>query len=1163
MLKFKSFLSKKRDIFMYIEHNLRKSLNVAFLKVKLTFDNVQNFKKNAAKLLAEINDHKNEDDYKKPLTDFLEKGCFYNGKYRINSSKVNDLVIHHDKDEKSSIGVIFELKRPTNISEMLSCDNLNKKALHELVLYYLRERINKNNNQIKYLIVTNINEWFVFDAQVFEKAFINLEKQFVDFEQHRLVKNTTDFFYEEIAAPAIENAIQNDVLKCTYFDLRDYQTIFQNSDPENDHQLIPLFKILSPEHLLKLPFGNDNNSLNKEFYDELLHIIGLTEQKGIIQRKEKNERYIGTLLEQIINEIISLEKLKQLNNLSQYGETSEEQLFTIGLELSITWINRILFLKLLESQLVTYHQNDKAYVFLTKDKIKNFSDLNSLFFQVLAYKTEERDEKLKNERLKQNFLRVPYLNSTLFEKTKLENEVIAISNLNSANALPILKSTVLKNSQGEKRIGELDTLSYLFEFLDAYDFSSEGKETIQEQNKTLISASVLGLIFEKINGYKDGSFFTPSFITMYMSREVLRYAVVQKFNQIKDWECNTLNDVYNQIKDRKEANDIMNNLKICDPAVGSGHFLVSILNEIIAIKSELEILQDKEGKRLKHLINIVNDELIITDEDGVLFEYNPNNPQSQRVQETLFHEKQMIIEHCLFGVDINLNSVKICQLRLWIELLKNAYYSQPNQLETLPNIDINIQCGNSLISRFSLDTDLKIPLQKSNISIHDFKKAFHGYQNARTKEEKNEMAQLIARVKHTFRTEISKQLKMPFSNEEENALIYRNPFEWRFEFPQVLNDNGDFVGFDIIIGNPPYVRSRDLLTNLQDIYKESYKYTQQGFDLATLFIERSLELNNPQGIIALIVTNKIFSARYATILRNNLIIKNKIDKVINLFSGVFENTPIETSIVIMSNINKSILYNNYLKKKSNLIIETPFDIDVNIFNKLPNYIFIFPKNNLEQNLLGKLSRFTKKISDYFVINSGYGITGLKDKLNLNKKLGDDVAVFSGKCIWKYQNLTPEYFISKNNAQNLNLIYPNDVLIRELSTKNRATIIDSEQPFLVLNSVTIAKQKSTINPKIFLAIFNSKLFEIIYSLFYESTRTHSNLRYKSIYISDMPFPSLENLSICQQLINLVDQMLENKRKTHDTNKLEKEIDQLVYELYALGEEEIRIIEEGIW
>jgi adenine-specific DNA-methyltransferase len=300
-------------------------------------------------------------------------------------------------------------------------------------------------------------------------------------------------------------------------------------------------------------------------------------------------------------------------------------------------------------------------------------------------------------------------------------------------------------------------LQYLFEFLESYDFSSEGAEDIQEDNKTLINASVLGLIFEKINGYKDGSFFTPGFITMYMCRETIRRAVVQKFNEAKDWSCENLDDLYDKIEDRSEANDIINSLKVCDPAVGSGHFLVSALNEIIAIKNDLKILQDRNGRRLKeYQFEVTNDELIITDENGELFEYHYTNKESQRVQEAIFHEKQTIIENCLFGVDINPNSVKICRLRLWIELLKNAYYKNETELETLPNIDINIKCGNSLISRFGLDADIKEALKQSKWTIDSYRLAVDAYRNAQNKDEKHAMERLINDIKSDFRSEISK-----------------------------------------------------------------------------------------------------------------------------------------------------------------------------------------------------------------------------------------------------------------------------------------------------------------------------------------------------------------------------------------------------------------------
>ncbi|HRP39617.1 MAG TPA: hypothetical protein PLM55_08040, partial [Chitinophagales bacterium] len=652
----------------------RKALNKAFLKVKPNRTEIEGFKTNLITLLDRTNDTESEEFHKNLISDFL-KDTYYKQNHFINTKGRNDLVIHNGQNANSTVGVILEAKKPTNKSEMITTKKLNVKAFQELVLYYLRERITHKNLEVKHLVATNINEWFIFDATLFDRLFAqnkNLVKQFNDFEGGRLADTKTDFFYKEIAEPFIDSIPSE--IEFTYFNIQDYQKPLRNTNKEDDNSLIALFKLLSPEHLLKLPFANDSNNLDKRFYSELLHIIGLNEtkegSKKIIERNKAGERNTGTILEDAIIQLDSLDKLNRLEKPSQFGNTKDEKLFNVALELSITWINRILFLKLLEAQLINYHKGDKSYSFLNFEKIKNYDDLNSLFFQVLARKYDAR-----NEDVKKAFEKTPYLNSSLFEPTDIEQVTLFISNLKDEKTIPIFSQTVLKDQQGKKRTGNISTLQYLFEFLDAYDFGAEGGEEIQEDNKTLINASVLGLIFEKINGYKDGSFFTPGFITMYMCRETIRKAVVQKFNESKKWNCTTLEELYDKIEDRKEANNIVNSIKICDPAVGSGHFLVSALNEMIAVKNDLKILQDRDGKRLKeYQVEVVNDELIVTDEEGELFEYNPSNKESQRIQETLFHEKQTIIENCLFGVDINSNSVKICRLRLWIELLKNAYY---------------------------------------------------------------------------------------------------------------------------------------------------------------------------------------------------------------------------------------------------------------------------------------------------------------------------------------------------------------------------------------------------------------------------------------------------------------------------------------------------------
>ena len=748
------------------------ALNKAFLKVKPNRAQIERFKENLIQLLDRTNEAESEEFHKNLVSDFLKK-TYYDPNYFINTKGRNDLVIHNGNKASTTVGVIIEAKSPANKSEMITTGKLNTKAFQELVLYYLRERITHQNIEVKHLIITNINEWFIFDATMFDRLFAqnkNLVKQFNDFDAGRLADITTDFFYKQIAEPFI-SAIGQEVV-FAYFDIRNYQKPLRNDNKEDDKKLVALFKLLSPEHLLKLPFENDSNSLDKRFYSELLHIIGLSESKEgskkLIGRNKEGTRNSGSILEDAIIQLDSLDKINRLDKPSYFGDTKEDRLFNVALELSITWVNRILFLKLLEAQLISYHKDDESYSFLNSKKIKNYDDLNSLFFQVLACRFDER-----NEDVKHIFEKVPYLNNSLFEPTNIEQVTLFISNLRDDKTIPVISATVLKDVHGKKITGDLATLEYLFRFLDAYDFSGEGGEDIQEENKTLINASVLGLIFEKINGYKDGSYFTPGFITMYMCRETIRKAVVQKFTEfclnhdLPDVKVDGIENIYDLIPkhiSRKEANNLVNSIKICDPAVGSGHFLVSALNEMIAIKNELKILEDKEGRSLsRYEITVENDELAVTDEDGELFQYRPGNKESQRIQETLFREKQTIIENCLFGVDINPNSVKICRLRLWIELLKNAYYKVPSPsekaggeaaLETLPNIDINIKCGNSLVSRFAIDADLKHALKKGRWTINTYRIVVDTYRNAENKEQKREMEKLIESIKADFRSEI-------------------------------------------------------------------------------------------------------------------------------------------------------------------------------------------------------------------------------------------------------------------------------------------------------------------------------------------------------------------------------------------------------------------------
>lgn len=1239
-----------------------KSLNKAYRRQKISRGAIESFKTNLNHLLNELDEKESEEHLKNDVTQFFND-TWYKGEFLINTKGRTDLVIHNDKTAKSSVGVLLEVKKPSNKGEMVTETNLNKKALQELLLYYLRERVEGQNNDIKHLVVTNVYEWFIFDASAFYKNFYedkSLVKSFKEWNSGQKDSIKTDLFYKEIAGPAIEKVTGN--LEYTHFDIRDYKKHLDNE--EDSSKLISLFKLLSPVHLLKQPFANDSNSLNKQFYGELLHIIGLEEIKDggkkVIQRKAEGKRNEGSLLENAVTIMEERDRLRNLDKPSRFGDTYGEQLYNVALELSITWINRILFLKLLESQLVAYHKGDKNYKFLSTAIIPNYDALDQLFFGVLAKKHDER-----RDQVKEKFAKIPYLNSSLFEPTELEG-FLEITQLDNNIDLALFSQTVLKSDKGKKQSGNKPTLNYLFEFLEAYDFSSEGTEEIQEDSKSLINASVLGLIFEKINGYKDGSFYTPGFITMYMCKETIRRAVLQKFNEVKDWELKDFAQLYDKVgDDKKEANQIINSLHICDPAVGSGHFLVSALNEIIAIKSELKILMDKEGKTLRdYNIGIANDELVIEDDNGDFFQYSTGSKEKQRIQETLFQEKQTIIENCLFGVDINPNSVKICRLRLWIELLKNAYYKNETELETLPNIDINIKCGNSLISRFDLDVDIKEALKRSKWTIDSYKIAVDTYRNAQSKEEKREMERLIDDIKSNFRSEISKNDKkvkdlyklngemanlttqtsmFEMSVNEKKAWskkvetlsksiqkldtqieeiksnkIYDNAFEWRFEFPEVLDDNGDFLGFDAVIGNPPYFSLSKIKEEAAFLERAGYKTYLKGTDIYSLFYERGGAVLKQKGYLTYITSNSWIRAQYGDPLKQMFkdVLQPRI--LLNIEDiQVFEEATVESNIITLQKqptIDSFQICNMEADYMIGSALSEYFDLKKQDFEIPESFEWLLGNpeiTNLKQkiencsNLLGTLN-----IRINFGIKTGYNAAFILDQskkeelVSLDEKNDQIIKpILRGRDLKKYSfAFSQQYIIStfptlKIDIENYPKIkdYFNEIGKKRLEqsgepgsrkkTSNKwfetqdtiAYWQDFEKPKIVWGEISdkpkFAYDESGFYAeattflmtgeklKFLLAILNSKVSEWYFNLIGTTTGMGTN-RWKKYKIELLP---IAKASVAQEKeIEAIVSKIIDLKKTNpsaDTTSLEDEIDQLVFKLYGLTDEEIAIVEEG--
>ena len=1218
----------------------QKALNKAYRRQSINKDSLEVFKSQLLILLDRVN-RESEEHHKNDFVQFLND-TFYKGKYYINTKDKIDCVINAGAKKEDVVNVIIEHKSPANKSEMISTLDINKKALQESILYYMRERFDNdgkdNNTNLKQILITNNTDVFIFDAVIIENLFAKnkkFKKDYIEFEAGQKSGGDTGFFYNSICKPFIDTI--KDKIEFTYVNLTDYRKLLDSN--EDSSKIINLYKLFSPTHLLKLNFANDSNTLDKNFYNELLHIIGLEEVKDggkkLIQ-KCKSPNY-GSILENTIDQVRTEVRLSDVSNIKSFGDTRDEQIYNISLELVITWINRILFLKLLESQLISYNKSNN-FKFVDLKNIADYDSLYLLFFKVLAVKTKDRRDDI-NEKYKQ----VPYLNSSLFEITELERQAIGINTLSNNLKLPLANSTVLKDNNGKRLSGEKEALSYLLEFLDAYNFSSEGTAQVQEDNKTLINASVLGLIYEKLNGYKDGSFFTPGYITMYMCHETIRRAVVQKFNDsIDDVTFDSFDDLtaytrrYFKSNDITRFNKIVNSIRICDPAVGSGHFLVSALNELIAIKHELGILADKEFKPLPIDLEIENDELMITDRFDELFSYNPNSKDSQNIQETLFHEKQTLIENCLFGVDINPNSVKICRLRLWIELLKNTYYKENGELEVLPNIDINIKCGNSLISRFDIDTPISKALKKSKLKVQDYKDAVYGYKNAKSKEQKENLENLIAEIKGNFQSEVasndkrlttlkelrgelqtletqdtmferSKAEEKTYNKQKKDYVagitkleaeleeiksnrIYDNAFEWRFEFPEVLADNGDFIGFDVVIGNPPYaVVEKERNTQLEpyqsilDYCKSSRKYDPVlggKLNLYRLFISLSNYILSPKSKFGFIIPLTFIGDNSLNSTRQFV-----LDSFYSINLSCFPQKDIASKRVFEEAKQSTLIL---IGEKNDLMADNDTLIEVNTYpfnsflddhkcyvtTKSEIYRFdplkfsIPTVNGIEWELLKKIHK-NKSIRDItdIVVNRGEINQTLNRKyINQNKQdanllKGVEIAQYLIKS--KLSQGIKEYF---NETE-----YINDNKYNKLKDHNRiatqritgvderlrivASIAPKNSYFADSTNSIFILEESQINIMFLLALLNSKLFQ------WRFKKTSSNNNVSTTELESLPFHFNSETNFNISLI--VEQILKAKKVDPEANttELEQEIDLLVYKLYDLTEEEIKIVENG--
>ncbi|ECL9336207.1 class I SAM-dependent DNA methyltransferase [Campylobacter jejuni] len=913
-----------------------------------------------------------------------------------------DLSISKDEFSKD-LEVLIEAKKP-NSKEFITHTKVNSKALHETILYYFRNR--EYSFSLKFIIITDFYKFYIFKISEFEELFYknpSFKKLFEEFcNPNSLFKGNTEEFYKEVAK-LIENSKEN--LKGFLIDL----TFLKDKQKSNFKNLASIYKTFHRDFLLNEFNPNDANSLNNAFYKELLYILGLCESKQnsklIIAKSEESKEEQGTFYTAINS------KLKEEN-------------FETILKLLILWLNRILFLKLIESNLVRFN-DDKNLKFLNFKKIPDFDKLSELFFEILA--------KEKSTRKKSEFAYLPYLNSSLFEKQSIEN-TLEISSLSNDLKLFYYKNTVLKDDKCKAKKGQVGLLEYLFEFLDSFDFGSDDEQSEILSQKELISSSVLGNVFEKLNGYKEGSFYTPSFITSYMCKESITKVVLDKFNAQFDLDAKDISELRKSLRkeDKKAQKELLNSIKICDPAVGSGHFLVSALNVMLSIYDELNLFDEE------FYLEVQNDEILITGRKGEFIEYKrPKTPKDKAhlIQQELFHTKKDIIENNLFGVDINPNSCEITKLRLWIELLKHSFYQSfddenYHDLKTLPNIDINIKYGNSLVSYFETGKSLnhypniKERINKYKRIVKDYKEGFYTDKSHINQEIKNlkisfknfcfadkfkkemkgfndkcekyskKYGNFLAVDDENLKFFVSANLTLFDFDEKEATKEFANlkkeydnifnlesnhPFEWRFEFPEILDDDGNFKGFDLIIGNPPYIRQEEL-KELKSHLAKNYKVYKGTSDIYTYFYELGFNvLKDRGGVLSYITSNKYTRAGYGEALREFLLKNVKFLEYTDLNGiKVFDSATVDTSILCFEKSKSKDNKFKYLALSNEILKTCAYDIglykDFAEFsqNSLSKESFTFSDENTSA-LKAKIERIGTPLKEWYGLNINYGI----------------------------------------------------------------------------------------------------------------------------------------------------------------------------------------------
>ena len=751
------------------------------------------------------------------------------------------------------------------------------------------------------------------------------------------------------------------------------------------------------------------------------------------------------------------------------------------------------------------------------------SVLEPLFFGILNTKPAERealftdygwDKSLLNE-----WKDIPYLNGGLFERDE--------------------------EDEPESRF-PAEYFKRLFQFFSEYNFTID--ENDPNDAEVGVDPEMLGKIFENLlEDNKDkGAFYTPKEIVRYMCQELLIAYLETNTSVAKDKIRQFVLSPEEGVADIPENKKpkllaALEEVKICDPAIGSGAFPMGLLNELLHCR---EVLSGEHYDRTEI--------------------------------------KKSIIQNNIYGVDIEKGVVDIARLRFWLSIVVDEETPSP-----LPNLDYKIMQGNSLIESFmgvdlsKLTYEKEYKKDKGEISLFDDEKnrlqktVSHLLSSYYSCSDHDRKVKLQQEISDTINKQLEAQAYNPEILRELGAinLAENNKFFlWHTWFSDVFSRD-DKEGFDIVIGNPPYITYRGKeknsisdseLNNLIATYTHSAEYKVNSY---ALFTEAGINLCNNRGTISYIIPGTILQNDYLKKIREFLVCRNQIKEIVSFSNKVFD--AVTDSIILRC--KKGFVENNTMlfKRVSDLSL-VPTEEKEFVTSEWDNsdklYVIDLKSTSADSVIFSKMEASGLKVEDYYKVYVGIVAKGIKQFLSNTKDTIYHKKYLQGKHIAPYQIIFKSVYINfipellHSNTDQFVYEQKEKILVRKTGNILMASL-DSEQYYTDQSLYNLyLKPNKWYSNKVLLAILNSKLLNYYYN---KKLITNADVfpYIKGVHLKMFPLPHHSD-GIESELSNLVDSIIQHKKQNIDTSVICNKIDALVYQLYGLTDAEIKIIEQSI-